>query len=139
VVETEDIASVAAIGSECLSGFGALSTGLPALLKINSGKFLAHDPVRVQPWAQIITDNTPGKMKAGAPVFIAQGSADTVVDPPVTTKFAIELCGQGTSVTFHEVPDAAHDVIAVVSAKAAVDWMAARFAGHTPTDDCIRK
>lgn len=139
VVEAEDLRSVKAIGSECLAGFSDLVVGGSALMSINSGKFLAHDPVRTKPWSEAISANTPGKLKQGAPVFIAQGSADTVVDPPVTTAFAIELCGQGTSVTFHEVPDATHTVIGKVSGTAAVDWIAARFAGEKPVDDCIRK
>ena len=136
VVESEDITSVAAIGAECLAGFVDLVTDVSALAHINQGKFLTHDPVTTPPWSTIITENTPGKLPAGAPVFIAQGTADTVVDPPVTTKFAIELCAQGVPVTFHRVTDATHTVIAKVSATAAVDWMAKRFAGEPAPTNC---
>lgn len=139
VVEAEDLSSIKALGQQCLAGFTDMVADLGPIERINKGKFLVHDPVKTVPWSRIIEVNTPGKQPAGAPVFLAQGSADVVVDPPVTTEFAIELCGQGTSVTFHEVPDATHEVIAKVSARYAVAWMADRFAGKTPTDDCIRK
>jgi acetyl esterase/lipase len=139
VVEAEDISSVATIGKECLAGFTDLAADAGALEHINQGKFLAHDPVKTRPWSEIIVENTPGKLAPGGPVFIAQGSADTVVDPPVTTKFAIELCDEGAAVTFHEVPDATHDVIAKVSARAAVEWMAARIAGRPAPTNCIKK
>lgn len=139
VVLPEAIPAVASIGGECLAGFVDLVTDAGAMSKIENVGMLAVDPVKTPPWSQIITDNTPGKLKPGGPVFIAQGSADTVVDPPVTTKFAIELCNQGTPVTFHEVPDATHQVIATVSARAAVDWMAARLAGQPAPTNCIKK
>jgi acetyl esterase/lipase len=138
VVEAEDISSVAAIGGECLAGFTDLVTDAAALANINRGKFLAVDPVTTKPWSTIVAENTPGQLPAGAPVFLAQGSRDTVVDPPVTTKFAIELCNQGVAVTFHEVPDASHTVIARVSGAAAVEWMAARFAGDAAPTNCIK-
>ncbi|HEX9569533.1 MAG TPA: lipase family protein [Rhodospirillales bacterium] len=138
IVEPEDISSVAAIGGQCLAGFTDLVTDAAALGQINSGKFMFSDPVTTPPWSTIITENTPGKLAAGAPVFIAQGNRDTVVDQPVTKQFAIELCNQGTAVVFHEVTDATHTVIADVSAAAAVEWMAARFAGEPAPTNCIK-
>jgi len=139
VVLPTAIKDVADIGSECLAGFTDLITDVGALDRIKTVGFLAADPVKTKPWAEIITSNTPGQVAAGGPVFIAQGSADTVVDPPVTTAFAIELCRQGAAVRFFEVPDASHEVIAQVSAPAAVEWMAARFAGEPAPTNCIKK
>jgi hypothetical protein len=57
----------------------------------------------------------------------------------VTTAFATKLCQQGASVRFFEVPDASHQVIAGVSAAAAVAWMADRFAGAPPPTNCVKK
>lgn len=139
VVDASDVKSVEAIGGECLSGFTDFVTDVAAIGHIASGDFMHADPVKTQPWAGIIIANTPGKKAAGAPVFIAQGSADVVVDPPVTTEFATLLCNQGTPVKFHEVPDATHTIIAHVSAAAAVEWIAARFAGEPPPTNCVKK
>lgn len=138
VVDASDIKSVEAIGNECLSGFTDFVTDVAAIGHIAGGKFMHGDPVRTPPWSDIITANVPGKKAAGAPVFLAQGSADTIVDPPVTTEFATLLCNQGTPVKFHEVPDATHEVIARVSAPSAVEWVAARFAGEAPPTNCVR-
>ena len=44
--------------------------------------------------------NTPGQAPAGAPVFIAQGTADTTVRPDITKHFAEALCPQGVRVSF---------------------------------------
>ena len=87
----------------------------------------------------MVAINTPGQMPAGGPVFIAQGSGDKVIDPPVTTAFAAKLCREGASVRFFEVPDASHQVIAKVSTAAAVSWLADRFAGAPPPTNCVKK
>ena len=73
------------------------------------------------------------------PVFIAQGSDDKIVDPPVTTDFAIKLCDQGVDVRYFSVPSATHDVIAKVSAHDAIAWIADRFADKLAPTDCIAK
>ncbi|MEX2319232.1 MAG: lipase family protein [Bauldia sp.] len=138
IVEPEDVSSVAAIGGQCLAGFTDLVTDAAALGQINSGKFMFSDPVTTPPWSTIIVENTPGKLAAGAPVFIAQGSRDAIVEQSVTKKFAIELCGQGVPVVFHEVIDGTHTIIADVSATAAVEWMAAWFAGEPAPTNCIK-
>jgi len=130
--------AVADIGAECLAGFSDMIVDIGAMSQIEKGGFLSGPPDKTKPWAEIITTNTPGQMAAGAPVFIAQGSGDTVVDPQVTTAFATELCRRGTAVRFFEVPDATHAMIAKASATAAVEWMAARFAGEPAPTNCIK-
>jgi acetyl esterase/lipase len=138
VIEAGAIGKVEKIGAECLSGFSDLVIDVKAIEKLK-GKFLRADPVTTPPWSNVVAINTPGQMPAGAPVFVAQGSADKVVDPPVTTEFATKLCRQGASVRFFEVPDATHKIIAGVSASAAVAWMADRFAGAPPPTNCVKK
>lgn len=138
IVRADQIASVQAIGSECLAGFTDIAVDVAGIAHLSDGPFLAADPVTTPPWSHIVADNTPGKLASGGPVFLAQGTADTVVDPPVTRQFAIELCGQNVPVTFHEVPDATHDVIAKVSATHAMAWMADRFAGQAAPTNCIK-
>jgi acetyl esterase/lipase len=138
VVEAGAIGHVEAIGAECLWGFSDLVIDVKAVEQLK-GKFLRADPVTTPPWSKVVTINTPGQMPAGGPVFIAQGSGDKVVDPPVTTAFATKLCNQGAHVRFFEVPDATHQMIANASAAAAVAWMADRFAGAPPPTNCVKK
>ena len=139
VVLPAAMVDVEKIGDQCIVGFSDLVVDAGALLSIDHVGFLKGDPARTPPWQGTIAANTPGKGKPGAPVFIAQGSGDTVVDPPVTTEFAKLLCNQGAAVRFFEVPDATHTMIAKVSAAAAVEWIAARFAGEAPPTNCIVK
>ena len=44
----------------------------------------------------------------GAPVFLAQGTADTTVRPEITKQFGDYLCSQGTRVSFVELAGVRH-------------------------------
>ena len=65
---------------------------------LSKERFLKADPTETEPWRSIMLRNTPGQAQAGAPVFIAQGTADTTVRPDITVKFADALCKQGARV-----------------------------------------
>ena len=139
VVLPHAIKPVGAIGGQCISGFADLLVDASALVQIEKG-FLKGDPAKIAPWSTYLSDSTPGS-RAGKwpPVFIAQGSDDTIVDPPVTRDFAIKLCNQGVSVRYFSVPGGTHSVIATVSAKQAVEWIADRFAQKLAPTDCIAR
>jgi acetyl esterase/lipase len=138
VVLPDAEAAVKTIGSQCLYGISDLIKDKGAVDKLHT-QFLKADPVTTEPWKEAISANTPGQSPPGAPVFIAQGSADTLVDPPVTTDFASRLCRHGAAVRFFEVPDATHTIIAMASAQATVAWIADRFAGKPAPTNCITK
>jgi acetyl esterase/lipase len=139
VVLPHAVEPVGRIGGQCISGFVDLLVDAFAYGAIEQG-FLMGDPARIAPWSTYLAESTPGS-RAGKwpPVFIAQGSADTLVDPPVTTAFAIKLCRQGVNVRYFSVPGATHDVIAQVSATKAVEWIADRFAQKLVPTDCIAR
>jgi alpha-beta hydrolase superfamily lysophospholipase len=98
--------------------------------------FLAIDITKVDPWRRLMNENTPGRAPAGAPVFLAQGTADKVVRPRVTEEFKGILCGRGTPVRFVTVPGGDHGASAKRGAHAAVAWIADRFAGEQAPSDC---
>ena len=83
-----------------------------------------------------MTTNSPGQAPAGAPVFIAQGTADTIVRPQITRQFADHLCQQGAQVVLIALEGGSHSNAGVDSAQAAVSWMAKRFAGERAPSDC---
>jgi acetyl esterase/lipase len=101
-------------------------------------QFLKVDPAKTEPWMGIMQRNTPGQAPAGAPVFIAQGTADTTVEPAITKRFGETLCAQGVRVSFVELPGVTHTFAARDSASAALQWMTARFRGAPPPSDCER-
>jgi acetyl esterase/lipase len=99
--------------------------------------FLSGDPTKVEPWKSLMEHNSPGHLPSGIPVFLAQGTDDTVVRPAITRRFGEELCKNGNHVRFFEIKGGSHSFAAIHSAHAAVTWMAERFAGLPAPSDCI--
>lgn len=98
--------------------------------------YLKINPTEVEPWKGIMERNSPGQAPAGAPVFIAQGTADTTVRPEITKRFGEALCAQGVPVSFVELQGVTHTFAAKVSAPQALAWMIDRFRGLPPHSDC---
>ena len=101
-------------------------------------QFLKADPSETEPWKGIMLRNTPGQAPAGAPVFLAQGTADTTVRPEITKQFGDHLCSQGTRVSFVELPGVTHTFVAKDSVQAALRWMGDRFRGAPAPSSCAR-
>jgi len=102
------------------------------------GKLFKSDPTKTEPWKGMMLRNSPGNARAGAPVFIAQGTADTTVDPQVTKRFAKALCAKGERVTFVSLPGVSHIFAARDSAPTAIKWMNDRFKGLPAPSSCQR-
>lgn len=135
IVEPSVIPAFNATARGCLTSiaqFQALEESVKPLQK----KFLKIDPTTTEPWKGIMVRNSPGQAPAGAPVFIAQGSADTTVDPNVTKRFAKALCAKGERVTFVELPGVSHIFIARDAAPTAIRWINDRFRGAPAPSSC---
>jgi len=100
--------------------------------------FLAKNPTKTEPWEGIMKRNSPGKAPAGAPMFIAQGTADEIVRPPITKRFANHVCLQGTRVHMIWLEGVSHSYAGYKSAYSAVEWMAERFAGRPAPSNCAK-
>jgi pimeloyl-ACP methyl ester carboxylesterase len=98
--------------------------------------FLKIDPLTDPRFAPVIIANTPGPLPAGLPVFIAQGTADTVVRPAITKQYVGELCRGGALVKMHVLSGVSHVTIALDSAYDAVEWMAHRFEDRPAPSQC---
>jgi acetyl esterase/lipase len=99
-------------------------------------KFLKANPATTQPWEGIMKKNSPGQRPAGAPVFLAQGTADTIVRPYITKQFGKALCKQGAKVMFVEMPGVTHTFAAKESVSTALKWMDDRFRGVPAPSVC---
>ena len=88
------------------------------------------------PWRRLLEENSPGPAPADIPVFLAQGSADTLVRPAVTEAYRARLCRNGNRVEFVLLARVGHAFIARDVAQAAVAWMAGRFAGDPAPTNC---
>jgi acetyl esterase/lipase len=89
-----------------------------------------------EPWRRLLTENTPGPLPPDIPVFMAQGTADNLVRPPVTAAYVDMLCRHGSKVRIEVLQGVGHAFIARDAADDAVAWIASRFAGEPPPDDC---
>jgi len=105
---------------------------------LQAGKMFKSDPTKTEPWKGIMLRNAPGQARAGAPVFIAQGTADKTVDPQVTRRFAKGLCAKGERVLFVKLPGVVHIFAARDSAPTAIKWMNDRFKGLPAPSSCRR-
>lgn len=120
----------------CLTSFKQLLILSKDDKALKSGSFLTVDPSATHPWLGIMQKNTPGKQRAGAPVFIAQGTADKTVNPKTTKNFAKGLCARGETVLFNSLPGVTHIWAARNSAAATLKWMDDRFAGRPAPTSC---
>jgi pimeloyl-ACP methyl ester carboxylesterase len=100
--------------------------------------FLKADLTKIEPWRTFIARNTPGHAPHGVPYFLAQGTADDIVRPQITARFMRTLCEQGAPVRMVRIPGGGHHSAAWDSVRATVGWIADRFAGAPPPNDCRR-
>jgi pimeloyl-ACP methyl ester carboxylesterase len=137
VVYPDAIPVVEKVAARCIRDAGEGIAAFTEAMPLRDG-FLAVKMTAAEPWATIMKDNSPGASPIGAPVFIAQGTIDTVVRPAVTAVYAGGVCSDGTPVRYQVVQDESHIRVAFRTAGDAVDWMGDRFAGKPAPDDCVR-
>ena len=137
VVAKRDMPDVEEAGRECINLLADEAEDLKAG-KAMDKVFLIASPTKVSPWKELIAENVPHGAGERVPVFISQGTADKVVDPPITVNFVGRLCARGNPVEFVEYTNVDHDQIAKDSAGKALSWMGDRFAGRPPSSNCAR-
>ena len=89
-------------------------------------------------WAEQMRANSVLPRNFGVPLLVAQGSADLIVSPAVTSAFVTAVCRAGQPVRFLQIAGGDHVTIAKRTAATTIDWIADRFAGRAVPDDCGR-
>jgi acetyl esterase/lipase len=89
-----------------------------------------------EPWRSLLRANSPGTLSTTVPVFLAQGTGDTLVLPAVTRSYMEELCRAGSTVQWDPLEGVGHLFVARDSAGAAIAWIGARFAGRPAPNYC---
>lgn len=79
--------------------------------------------------------NTPDAAFS-VPVFLAQGTADEVVQPSLTADYARKVCAATNSVTWRTYPDVGHFDVVKASTSDVLSWMREVRAGHPPKSGC---
>ena len=88
------------------------------------------------PYRSSLIRPTPGTLSPQIPLFLAQGTTDTIVRPEVTRAYMQRQCKAGGKVAMKWVPNVGHGFVAKDSADAAVAWMMDRCAGRPAPSDC---
>ena len=138
LVEPDAMGAYQAMAHDCIESVAQFLAIDKAEKPLTRERFLKANPATTEPWESIMKRNTPGQGAAGAPVFLAQGTADTVVHPVITKQFAQMLCRQGARVMFVELPGVTHTFAAKKSLSTALKWMDDRFAGVPAPSVCGR-
>jgi pimeloyl-ACP methyl ester carboxylesterase len=136
LVEPDAMGAFEKMAHDCIESvaeFQAINDAEKPLQKI---KFLKIDPTETEPWRGIMQKNTPGQAPAGAPVLIAQGTADTTVHPEITKQFGVALCKQGARVDFIWLNGVSHTFAARDSARQTLAWIGDRFRGVPAPSSC---
>ena len=136
IVKSSVMPAFNATARDCLTSIAQFEALEKDAKRLQAARFLKIDPTKTEPWKGIMVRNSPGQGAAGAPVFIAQGTADTTVNPEVTKRFAKMLCAKGEHVTFVSLPGVSHIFVARDAAPTAISWMKDRFKGLPPPSSC---
>ncbi len=137
VLENEAAASFEQVSRSCIQSISQMLK-LLQLAKPLKKAFLKADPTTLPAWRSLMEQNSPGKLPQKAPVFIAQGTGDTTVNPAVTLRFAKQLCAAGVPVVIKMLKGASHSFAAEKSSYQAISWISDRFKGRPPPSDCKR-
>jgi pimeloyl-ACP methyl ester carboxylesterase len=127
----EALEAAAVIEDGCVGEIA--STMLPLA---SSPDFFDTDP-RTTPLGEAwVESSDPGQVASPSPLLLVQGGRDVVVVPARTAALFERLCGVGQVVDMVDIPSADHDTVTPEAEEAVGAWIAARFAGDEPVDDC---
>jgi acetyl esterase/lipase len=121
--------------SKCINSLGQGINAILAASALNP-VFLAHSPGDTPHWTSLLDENSPGLAPAGAPLLIVQGSKDPTVEPHWTRSFVAKVCAQHETLDYVEFKGVKHLMIAYKSAPLVSAWIADRFTGAKPPDNC---
>ncbi len=136
VVSPAAVPAIDRLAQECIESPYDLFVRQRTEKPLQTNFLTVPDLTAVQPWAGLIAENTPGPLPPSIPLFIAQGTADKVVPPRITADYIRQLCAAGSAVTIDMLPGVGHGFAAMRGARDAVAWIADRFAGQRPPNDC---
>ena len=121
-----------AIARRCLFPNIAVVAAATAVLPDD---MLAIDVATDPRWSRRIAGNTPSAPIV-APVLLAQGSDDQVVDPAVQRRWVAARCAAGQSIDFRELEGSGHIDVMAVAGPILEDWTARLFAGEAVPPGC---
>ncbi len=134
-VAPDVIPAIERLASDCIETEGEAYRALFATLPIPSD-YLSPELYTSAQWQKLFAQNSPGRVPAGAPLYVAQGTDDPVVRSAVTADFVAGLCRAGETVRYEPFPGVGHMKAGRISASSAIQWMQDRFEGTRAPNTC---
>jgi acetyl esterase/lipase len=136
VIEPAAMPVVDLLANQCIEGAFDLYVREKMSAPLARTFLSVKNPATIEPWRSLLAQNTAGDVPPDIPVFLSQGSSDGLVRPQVTQAYKERLCKAGSKVRMLVMQGVNHGFIGYDSADAAADWMADRFRGSAPPNDC---
>ncbi len=121
-----------AIAARCLFPDIAVVAAATAALPAD---MLAIDVTSDPRWSRRIAENTPSAPIA-APVLLAQGTRDQVVDPAVQRRWVARRCAEGQSIDLRILEGSGHVDVMTAAGPLLEEWTARLFAGDPVPRGC---
>lgn len=123
------------IADRCIETNAQSLAALPEVATSRVLPFLAIDPTTTEPWASILSANTPSG-PIDVPVFVGQGLDDPIINPDLTLRAMQVRCDAGEQVTYTTYPDVGHVTAGKVAAPDAMAFIGTLFNGDSPASNC---
>jgi hypothetical protein len=128
-------------GPQVQAASSVLSTGClgdiaVAMAVIPADTYWTNDPRLTEPARSVMLANDVGNAASPSPLLVVQGTADMTVLVDRTRDLVDRLCTTGQLTEYTEYEGATHDNIGSIGAAQVTAWVAARFAGESPTNVC---
>ncbi len=136
VVTPEAMPAIDRLAGLCIERWFDVYLRRGATSALEEGFLKVPNLAEIEPWHGLLAENTPDPLPPDIPAFVAQGGADALVRPSVTSAYVEALCRRGSEVRFELLPRVGHAFVARDAAADAVAWIASRFAGAAPPNDC---
>ncbi len=125
------------VAAGCSTTSSSLVKALPPAALEKLTKAINIERILSNPsWAASLSANSVPLTSTGPPLFIAQGTKDTVVHPSVTRAVVTTLCARGRSVVYRPLPGATHNQAGTEAAPQVVAWAARLLAGDPAESNC---
>jgi len=124
------------LAGECIESIFDLESRRVTSRPLEQNFLSVGSPTEVEPWRSLLARNSAGTLPTEIPVFLAQGTTDTIIRPQVTKDYMQRLCNAGSKVQSLAMPGVGHGFAARDSASAAVGWIASRFMADPAPSDC---
>lgn len=101
-----------------------------------SQPFFKSSPIDSPAWAQTALENTPPVLPKSMPLFMSEGTADTIVLSGSNALMQEQWCEAGSSMTAEWLGGVGHLQVAIASGPAFMQWTVDRFAGKPQNVNC---